>query len=97
MTPEEILDKNIEEHGKHIPYSEKNDFYKKLETTQRAIILESMRQYAGSQNNEIQGNLNDAIDLLDECRLQFEYLSNKFGKTGTTENVLARLTTFIKS
>lgn len=49
------------------------------------------------ENVRIQGDLNDAIDLLDECRLQLEYLSNKFGQTGTTENVLGRINTFIKS
>lgn len=30
-------------------------------------------------------------DLLDECRLQLEYLNGKFGETGTTNNLLARL------
>jgi hypothetical protein len=56
-----------------------------------------LSRFIAQQTNEVQGNLNDAIDLLDECRLQLEYLSGKFGKTGTTENILARLTTFIKS
>ena len=38
--------------------------------------------------------LKEAIDLLDECRLQIEYLHNKFEKTGTSESVLARINAF---
>ncbi len=76
MTPEEILDINIDKHGKHIPHSEKNDFYKKYDTSQRSIIIESMKQYAAKEvannisvlgqeakklNEELQSNLNTAI------------------------------------
>lgn len=31
------------------------------------------------------------MDLLTECRLQLEYLNGKFGETGTTNSLLARL------
>lgn len=33
------------------------------------------------------------IDLLDEARLQIEYLHEKFGATGSGNNVLARIDT----
>jgi spore coat polysaccharide biosynthesis protein SpsF (cytidylyltransferase family) len=33
------------------------------------------------------------IDLLDEARLQIEYLHKKFGETGSGNNVLARIET----
>jgi hypothetical protein len=38
--------------------------------------------------------LKEAIDLIDECRLQIEYLHGKFKKTGTSESVLARIYAF---
>jgi hypothetical protein len=33
------------------------------------------------------------VDLLDEARLQIEYLHKKFGETGSGNNVLARIET----
>jgi hypothetical protein len=41
--------------------------------------------------------LKEAIDLIDECRLQIEYLHGKFKKTGTSESVLARIYAFYGS
>jgi hypothetical protein len=38
--------------------------------------------------------LKEAIDLIDECKLQIEYLHGKFKKTGTSESVLARIYAF---
>lgn len=37
-----------------------------------------------------------AIDLLDECRLQLEYLQQKFGETGSGNNILSRVNTFLE-
>lgn len=36
-------------------------------------------------------NINEIIDLLRECKIQFNYLNEKFGKTGTTYAMLARI------
>lgn len=49
-----------------------------------------LKQYAEKERNI-------AVDLLDECRLQLEYLSNKFGETGTGNNLLSRINTFLDS
>ena len=35
-----------------------------------------------------------AEDILDECRVQLEYLNEKFKATGTTNSILARITAF---
>lgn len=37
----------------------------------------------------------EARDLLDECRLQLEYLNDKFKETGTTNSVLAKVKAFL--
>jgi hypothetical protein len=49
-----------------------------------------LRRYSEQQNEK-------AIDLLDECRLQLEYLSQKFGETGTGNNLISRINTFLNS
>ena len=41
--------------------------------------------------------LKKAEELLEEAYLQIEYLHKKFPKTGTSENILSRLKTFIDS
>lgn len=35
--------------------------------------------------------MEDFLNLLKECKLQLEYLNEKFGNTGTTNSLLARL------
>jgi len=60
-----------------------------------------MEEYATQQVQELKEERNSAIsdraevmDLLDECRLQLEYLDNRF-PTGTTANILNRLEIFL--
>jgi hypothetical protein len=38
----------------------------------------------------------DLLDLLDECRLQLEYLNGKFGETGTSNALLSRINSQLK-
>ena len=35
-------------------------------------------------------------DLLQECKLQLEYLNQKFGETGTTNSLLSRIETALQ-
>ena len=36
-------------------------------------------------------------ELLYECKLQLEYLNNKFGETGTTNVLLSKLNSFLST
>jgi len=36
------------------------------------------------------------VELIHECRLQLEYLNEKFGETGTTNSVLSRIAAGLK-
>lgn len=98
LTASDVLDTIIDGYYRNVPHADKDDFARKIATGQKRLLcLEAMHEYGKNCQSDIQSNLNDAIDLLDECRLQLEYLNGKFGKTGTTENILGRITTFLKS
>ena len=59
-------------------------------------IINAMEEYAALQVQEIKEERDKAADLLDECRIQLEYLDKRF-PTGTTPNVLSRVETFLNS
>jgi hypothetical protein len=59
----------------------------------RAEIIE----YDNETKDSALTKLCAAIELLEECRTQLEYLDEKYPKTGTTANVLSRVTTFLSS
>lgn len=42
-------------------------------------------------NKEMKNNLDEHIDLLMECKIQLEYLNEKFGETGTTNSLIAKI------
>jgi hypothetical protein len=47
--------------------------------------------------NKLELQNEKAIDLLVECRLQLRYLEQRFGETGSGNNVLSRVNTFLES
>lgn len=73
-------------------------------------IIDSMEEYAAQQVQEYRytseilavghSRLNreneKMIELLDECRLQLEYMDKRF-PTGTTPNILSRVQDFLTS
>ena len=102
MTAKEILNRAIDQAVVNVPPNYRNDFQRKLPDCQPYIIcLQAMEEYATQQVQELKEERNSAIsdraevmDLLDECRLQLEYLDNRF-PTGTTANILNRLEIFL--
>ena len=66
----------IEELGKIYQESTPNQLY--------ADYLGFVKGYGQAQK--------DAGELLAECKLQLEYLNDKFGETGTTNILLGKLT-----
>src|ERR1044072_4005396 len=75
-----------------------NDDYKQQVKTnivaQRDKALDE-RDNARIGVKSLQRERDEAVELLDECRLQLEYLNANFTATGTTNNVLARVKTFL--
>jgi hypothetical protein len=49
-------------------------------------LIDGATEWAGRAHQPL-------IDLLDEARIQIEYLHKKFGETGSGNNVLARIET----
>jgi hypothetical protein len=50
----------------------------------------------GEAYYRITGERDKAVEMLEECRLQLEYLDKRF-PTGTTPNVLSRVETLLES
>ena len=59
-------------------------------------IIQAMEEYATQQVEEMKGELEKALDMLEECHLQLQYMDHRF-PTGTTANVLSRAETFLNS
>lgn len=90
----ETQDKNVKELLK-----ECETLYKKLEQKDKDyadVIYENVKikdhikrlfEEIKKQDKEIE----ELKNILDECRLQFEYLNGKFGETGTTNNILSKI------
>lgn len=47
--------------------------------------------HTGYELKEVPDREDEMREMLEECKLQLEYLQNKFGETGTGNNVLSRL------
>ena len=62
----------------------------------RKQIIRTMEEYTAQQVQEIKDERDKAMELLDECRIQLEYLDKRF-PTGTTPTVLSRVETFLDS
>lgn len=79
-TPEEVIDK----------YFTYNEFDKKR-------VIQAMQEYAEAyqktHSEQKDKEIEELRNILDECRLQFEYLNGKFGETGTTNNILSKINT----
>ena len=60
------------------------DIKDKLDTEEYRTIIEAIRLAKGKE-------------LLQECKLQLEYLNEKFGKTGTTNALLSKLNRTLKT
>lgn len=63
----------------------------------RSQVINEMKDQLKQLKEERDSAISDraeVMDLLDECRLQLEYLDNRF-PTGTTANILNRLEIFL--
>lgn len=83
LTPEQ-MEKRIKE------LSNSCEFWSSaLELEKQDKLLALKKQF------DLEVRLKESVDLLDEAWLQIEYLQNKFGKTGTGESVLSRISSFV--
>lgn len=70
--------------------------YPSLPDAAKMALQTACHSYAAQQVEQVTKERDKAVDLLDESRVQLQYLDKRF-PTGTTPNVLGRIETFLNS
>jgi flagellar biosynthesis chaperone FliJ len=68
-----------------------------LNLTTEESVPSHVKQHINAYLAQLEKERDSAIELLNECRVQLEYLQQKFRETGSGNNVLSRVNTFLDS
>lgn len=87
LTAEETYDQMQREMSPHVK--------RELQLSKKGVI-DVMERYAAQQVKQVTEERDKAVELLDESRVQLQYLDKRF-PTGTTPNVVSMIETFLNS